>query len=189
MLVCSRYISILLVLLLFGCSAASTLKPEPELAANATAKATKAPVEQIAERVITTAEVQQIISGPAASSYFIVDARPANKFEAGHVPGAINLPKALLSQNLDKLPKDKTIIFYCGGLACKLSPQSAEIALQNGFTDVKVWYAGMPGWIRAGNYSVIEAGAVKKLVMAPAKDPFVLIDARPAVKYQQSSID
>lgn len=137
---------------------------------------------------ITTIEVMEALNGPDADKYFIVDARPAMKYDGGHVPGAISIPKSMISKNLDKLPKDKTIVFYCGGLHCGLSPASAKIAMENGFKDVKVWYEGQPGWVKAGNYTIIETKGVEKLVMKPSQKPFVLIDARPAVKYQKSFI-
>lgn len=121
-------------------------------------------------------------------TFQIIDARPANKYEEGHVPGAISIPKPMLSKNLDKLSKDKTLIFYCGGLHCGLSPASAKIALENGFKNVKVWYEGQPGWVNAGNYVEMETKGLEKLVMKPSQNPYVLVDARPAIKYQQSFI-
>ncbi len=121
-------------------------------------------------------------------NFQIIDARPANKYEGGHVPGAISIPKPMLSKNLDKLSKDKTLIFYCGGLHCGLSPASAKIALKNGFKNVKVWYEGQPGWVKAGNYVEMETKGLEKLVMKPSQKPYVLVDARPSVKYQKSFI-
>lgn len=171
--------------LVTGCKTTTATIPSPEKAVEAPKKKN---IPQDPKLVISTLEVMQALSGPDKEKYLLVDARPANKFDAGHVPGAISIPKPLLPQNLDKLSKDKTIIFYCGGLHCKLSPQSAEIAIKAGFTNVKVWYEGQPGWVKAGNYSIIETKGVEKLVMKPSLKPFVLVDARPAVKYQKSFI-
>jgi rhodanese-related sulfurtransferase len=149
-------------LLAAGCATTTSSAPPPEKAP--AAKAVKIPVPQDPELKITTAQVMEILAGPDAEKYFIVDARPAVKFDAGHVPGAVSIPKAILPKSLDKLPKDKTIIFYCGGLHCKLSPQSADIAMKAGFDSVKVWYEGQPGWVKAGNYSIIETKAVEKML-------------------------
>jgi len=121
-------------------------------------------------------------------SFQLVDARPIMKYEGGHVPGAINIPKVLLAMNLDKLAKDKTIIFYCGGLHCGLSSASAKIAIKNGFKDVKVWYEGQPGWVKSGNYAEMETKGLEKLILKPSKKAYVLIDARPNIKYQKTFI-
>jgi len=163
-------------------------------------KATKKNVPQDPKLRITTKEVMALMAkeyGDAPlvketleknKTFQLIDARPAVKYEAGHVPGAISIPKPFIEKSLDKLAKDKMLIFYCGGLHCKLSSQEAEVAMKAGFTNVKVWYEGMPGWKKAGNYAEIETKAVEKLVMKPSKDPYLLIDARPAVKYQKSFI-
>jgi rhodanese-related sulfurtransferase len=43
----------------------------------------------------------------------LVDVRETGEFEAGHVPGAINLPLSQLRDRLHELPKDKEILVYC----------------------------------------------------------------------------
>jgi rhodanese-related sulfurtransferase len=48
----------------------------------------------------------------------------------------------------NQLPRDKSkpLVFYCGGLKCKLSHKSARKAMALGYTDVKVFAAGYPAW-------------------------------------------
>ncbi|PLX85421.1 MAG: sulfurtransferase [Desulfuromonas sp.] len=140
-------------------------------------------------KTLSIEEVEALVAiGPEEGSYQLIDARPAVKFNKGHIPTAINIPKAVMIQNIDKLDRDKQLIFYCGGLACKLSGQSAQIAIEKGFTNVSTFPEGMPAWIDRGHYSIIELEQVEKLVMGNSKDPFLLIDARPAVKYQKGFI-
>ncbi|OHB25430.1 MAG: hypothetical protein A2X84_01950 [Desulfuromonadaceae bacterium GWC2_58_13] len=172
--------------LLAGCAA--TTAPVEQAAVVAPAKVEKKDVAQDPRLVITTAEVMQLLAGPEAGNYVLVDARPEVKFNEGHVPGALSIPKPMLEKSLDKLSKDKTIVFYCGGLKCELSPQSAEIAMKNGFEKVKVWYEGEPGWTKAGNYLEVELPYIEKLVTKGGTEPYLLVDARPAVKYNQSFI-
>ncbi|WP_303721714.1 rhodanese-like domain-containing protein [Malonomonas rubra] len=182
--------------LVTGCQTTTSNAP----AANKTAAAETQNVPQDQKLRITTTEVMALFSkefGEAPlieatlaknKTFQLIDARPVNKYDEGHVPGAISIPKPMLEKNLDKLAKDKLIIFYCGGVHCKLSPASAEIAIKAGFTNVKVWYEGMPGWVKAGNYAEMETAGLEKIIMQQSLTPFLLIDARPAVKYQQSFI-
>ena len=185
----NRMTYLALTLCVSGCTGA-TIKlppvaqiPPPPAQAQAAQKA----VSQDPKLAITTAEVMAILAGPEAANYQLVDSRPDVKFQEGHVPGAISVPKATLEQNLDKLDKNKTLIFYCGGLHCELSPASAAIAQKNGFTKVKVWYEGEPAWSKAGNYLISELPYVQKLVTG-GKDAYLLVDSRPAVKYNKAFI-
>lgn len=149
----------------------------------------KKPVKQDPALYISLDAVEALVAkGPEEGRYQLIDARPEVKFNAGNIPTSINIPKPMLKKNLDKLSKDKMLIFYCGGLACKLSPKSAEIAKKNGFSNVKVFYDGMPAWNKAGNYKIVELDYVKKKVMEGGKEPFLLVDARPTVKYQKAFI-
>ena len=56
----------------------------------------------------------------------LVDVRPAKDVqETGMVEGAINIPFDEVENNLDKLPKDKTIALYCN-----TGTKSADVAKQ-----------------------------------------------------------
>lgn len=49
----------------------------------------------------------------ALKDALFVDVRGPIEFEAGHIPGALSIPSPELDQSLGKLPKDRTLIFYC----------------------------------------------------------------------------
>ena len=71
----------------------------------------------------------------------IIDSRPAaRQYDPGHIPGAINIPDSQFDKLVDKLPADKAtlLLFYCGGLECMLSHNSAFKAEKLGYTNVKV---------------------------------------------------
>jgi rhodanese-related sulfurtransferase len=70
----------------------------------------------------------------------------------GHIPGAINLPDSQFDkQAAELLPADKAaeLFFYCDGLACRLSNDSAVKAIKMGYTNVKVVPEGYPAWVKA----------------------------------------
>lgn len=82
----------------------------------------------------------------------VIDSRPkARKYNKGHIPGAISIPDRSFATMTDKLPADKTtpLYFYCGGMKCKLSPNSAVKAIALGYTKVRIVPEGYPGWKKA----------------------------------------
>jgi rhodanese-related sulfurtransferase len=54
----------------------------------------------------------------------VVDVRPRLEYEAGHLPGAINIPLDDLSQHLSDFDTDTTIVAYCRGPYCVLAAQA-----------------------------------------------------------------
>jgi NADPH-dependent 2,4-dienoyl-CoA reductase/sulfur reductase-like enzyme/rhodanese-related sulfurtransferase len=50
----------------------------------------------------------------STNGFFLLDVRDEDEFEAGHVPGAKNVPLGELRRRLVELPNDKEIRLYCG---------------------------------------------------------------------------
>lgn len=61
---------------------------------------------------ISPHDLKQKISN--RESIFIFDVRSTEEFEAGHIQGALHVPKELLLQKLSSLPKDATVVTNCG---------------------------------------------------------------------------
>ena len=130
------------------------------------------------EMLVTTAEVEKLIAKGGKASYFLFDSRPQSRFQQGAIPTAVNLPDPSFDSMTGKLPADKNalIVFYCGGLTCSLSPNSALKAKKLGFTNVRVYREGIPAWSRK-NYTVLSAQSLNEAWIG--KDiPHVLLDAR-----------
>jgi 3-mercaptopyruvate sulfurtransferase SseA len=49
----------------------------------------------------------------AGENLVILDVRSASAYQAGHIPGAINIPWANLKDDYSQLPKDRFILLYC----------------------------------------------------------------------------
>jgi rhodanese-related sulfurtransferase len=88
-------------------------------------------------------------SGP----YLLGDARPAKRYEQGHIPSARPTPAVDTDNEKFKalLPEDKSqlLVFYCGGPTCPFTGEAVEMAQANGYTNIKGFQAGMPGWKKA----------------------------------------
>ena len=82
----------------------------------------------------------------------MIDSRPKRKkYDKGHIPTALSIPDSQFAKMQDQLPADKStpLVFYCGGLKCRLSHKSAKKAIDLGYTKVKVFAEGYPAWVAA----------------------------------------
>lgn len=139
--------------------------------------------------IVDAAFVAQYAKVPRLADTLIIDSRPyKTKFVKGFVPSAVSIPASEFDKKLGMLPanKDALLIFYCGGLKCKLSHVSAAKAVKLGYTNVKVFADGFPAWKAAGNYYSIGVEAVADKLAAG--EDYLLIDARPAKKYLAGAI-
>ena len=125
---------------------------------------------------VSVARVKQLLDEKAPLT--LVDARPKDrKYDKGHIPGAISLPDSQFDKlAAERLPADKAaaLYFYCDGLACKLSNDSAEKAIKLGYTNVKVVPEGYPGWEKAygpGPGAVAGAPAAGAPAIVAGKEP------------------
>lgn len=91
-----------------------------------------------------------------SGSATFVDAREAQFFQQGHIPGAVSLPlENAWAKGLGELPHDKRLVIYCDGLACDKSRELAEILAGHGY-EVAVMLDGIEGWVMSGGQ--LEAG-------------------------------
>lgn len=63
----------------------------------------------------------------------LLDVRPLEEYNAGHLPNALSIPLADLDQRLEELPRDKQIVVYCRGTYCFLALQAVELLRKQGF--------------------------------------------------------
>ena len=79
----------------------------------------------------------------------VVDLRPADEFEAGHIAGALSIPLPELEARLADLPADIEIVAYCRGPYCAMSPQAVEL-LERAGRRARRLEDGYPEWRLAG---------------------------------------
>jgi rhodanese-related sulfurtransferase len=97
---------------------------------------------------IDVKELLAVMTG--AEPYQLYDARPAKRFGEGHIPGAQSaFPKD--QDFLARLPQDKNVllVFYCGGPTCPFTGVAVKKAQEAGYTHLKGFQAGLPGWKKA----------------------------------------
>ncbi len=138
--------------------------------------------------IVDAAYVGQYATVPKKNDVLVVDSRPARKYDKGHIVPAINISNRQFDTKTQLLPEDKStqLIFYCGGLKCPLSHKSAAKAEALGYTNVKVYAAGYPDWLKQGNIPGVSAAYLKKKI--DKKAGVVIVDARPARKYNKNHV-
>ncbi|BBO71215.1 hypothetical protein DSCA_51450 [Desulfosarcina alkanivorans] len=141
--------------------------------------------------IVDMAFVKQHVSIPMSEDVMLVDARPYKpKYIKGHIPMAVSIPDSQFDKMTDRLPADKNslLIFYCGGLKCKLSHKSARKAEKLGYTNVKVFAEGYPAWMAdKSHYPAVSAEWVKAQIDKGAD--MTLVDSRPKrKKYDKAHI-
>ena len=78
----------------------------------------------------------------------LVDVRPSEAFNAGHVPQARNVPLADLEKKAAALPKNKPIIVICDVGRSAIGAATRLRAV--GFTEVVTLDGGLKAWMTAG---------------------------------------
>lgn len=79
----------------------------------------------------------------------VLDVRPSEEYQAGHIPGAVNLPLGDLKKRLKDLPKGQEIIAYCRGPYCVLAFEAVAALRKKGF-DARRLEEGYPEWKASG---------------------------------------
>jgi len=86
-------------------------------------------------------------------SVVFIDARDKWDFAEGHIPGALNIPYYNFDkndENLKTLPKDRTVVLYCGGNDCDASLSLAKELQKLKYLVLYVFSGGWGEWEKAG---------------------------------------
>jgi rhodanese-related sulfurtransferase len=109
-----------------------------------------------------THEVLGMIEGNS-DEVVIVDVRMPSDYRAGHIPGAINLPKGRWD-NARGLSKEKLQVLYCYSQTCHLAAEAAVALLKQGYR-VQEMEGGYATWTAAG-YPVEQDASAKASAVA-----------------------
>jgi hydroxyacylglutathione hydrolase len=106
--------------------------------------------EERAVRRIETLDVEGLAQRlDGAGGPLVIDVRGAGEYDAGHVPGSLNIPYEQLGGRLGELPRDRPIAAICK--AGKRSGLAASILQREGFDGVMhVSRGGVGGWRDSG---------------------------------------
>jgi len=144
---------------------------------------------------IKLADLKNMMKGK--EPFILIDIREPQEFEAGNIPGSVNIPRGLLEFKITKKFPDReaNIVIYCknGGRA-SLAAQSLE---RIKYVNIRSVEGGWEAWAKMAETPVPDVkaavGAAKKSIveisvedykkMKQSKEKFVLIDVRQANEY------
>jgi rhodanese-related sulfurtransferase len=95
------------------------------------------------------ADIAKAIAG-GVQDFTLVDCRPTGNYNKAHLPGAISLPWAEITEaSLADLPEG-LLVTYCWGPSCNAATKGAERLADLG-RQVKEMIGGIEYWIREGH--------------------------------------
>jgi rhodanese-related sulfurtransferase/DNA-binding transcriptional ArsR family regulator len=86
----------------------------------------------------------------------ILDVRPTDEFDAGHIPGALSMPVSELKGRIREIPKSREVVAYCRGRYCVYSLEAVTLLRKRGYRARRA-DEGMPDWRATG--MPVEIGA------------------------------
>lgn len=75
----------------------------------------------------------------------VIDVRPREEYEAGHIPGALSLPIAQLKRGTLSPPKSREVVAYCRGRYCVYAVEAVSLLRKRGYRARRL-VEGLPGW-------------------------------------------
>ena len=66
-------------------------------------------------------------------SVTVLDVRPPEEYEAGHIAGAISIPLPELKKRMAELPKRREIVAYCRGPYCVMALDAVDWLRKKGY--------------------------------------------------------
>jgi rhodanese-related sulfurtransferase len=89
---------------------------------------------------------EELATALKADAWRLVDVREIHEFEAGHVPGSVNMP--LSSFEPKALPTDKPLVLICrSGVRSANALSHARAA---GVAEIRHYRGGVIGWANGG---------------------------------------
>ena len=78
-------------------------------------------------------DVQELSDHLKRGHVVLVDVRPKEEYDAGHLPGALSVPVRHLESELHRLPKRKRIVAYCRGPYCVYAHDAVKLLRKRGY--------------------------------------------------------
>ena len=97
-------------------------------------------VQQIKQEFLNTGIGMDGVSLPELNDrmekgeVLLLDVRPQEEYENGHIPGAVSIPIEELNEKLSSLPTNLDVVAYCRGPYCLISAEAVKLLKEKGIT-------------------------------------------------------
>src|SRR5436309_7444809 len=91
----------------------------------------------------------ELVARMRSGDVVLVDVRPSEEFEAGHIEGARSIPLEELEGRLAELPADREVVAYCRGPLCAFAPEAVR-RLRAAGRNARRLEEGWPEWRLTG---------------------------------------
>lgn len=105
-------------------------------------------------KTIGMEEYRKIVENPDGA--LIIDVREPEEYAAGHIPGAINIPRGMITSQIwkhvgssEKADVDRPIVLQCQ--AGRRATLAAQTLGELGFTETSAVIMNLDDWQKAGN--------------------------------------
>lgn len=75
----------------------------------------------------------------------VIDVRPEEEYQSGHIAGALSIPVAQLKRRLSEIPRKREIVAYCRGPYCVYSVDAVALLRKHGYRARRA-NEGFPQW-------------------------------------------
>ena len=143
---------------------------------------------------VSTSELRRVLASDSAT---LLDARPRREYAVSHIPGAVNVaPRPGLpahqyvsdTAEVGRLlggARDRPIILYCNGPFCGKSQRLAAELVEAGYSNVRRYQLGAPGWRAFGG---VMRTLPEALTYIARDGTAVWIDARESRAFSAGSV-
>lgn len=85
-----------------------------------------------------------------AGDVTLLDVRPVDEYQAGHIQSAVSMPVEELERRLSEIPRERPVVAYCRGPYCILAAEAVAALRRHGYSAVRM-ESGVPEWRLAGH--------------------------------------
>ncbi|HNT22661.1 MAG TPA: rhodanese-like domain-containing protein, partial [Saprospiraceae bacterium] len=82
---------------------------------------------KVHKNILESLTLDDLMKRSAKEKILLIDVRPRDEYQAGHIPKAVSVPLSQLKKKIHQLPKGKTIVAYCRGPLCVMAVEAVKI--------------------------------------------------------------
>jgi len=90
------------------------------------------------KNILESITLDDLLARSKKEKVMLIDVRPEEEYNAGHITNAVSIPLAQLKKRLNELPKNKTIIAYCRGPLCVMAVDAVKLLNQKKFNAIRM---------------------------------------------------